>query len=98
VVNAADAALAKAKAQNPANPAAVQAAQDQLDIAKAQRADTLADPDTSQQESALEAAQSDDAASAGIRSWCSARPPPRRSRSTGSTPGRRSSSPARPSP
>jgi hypothetical protein len=56
VVNAADAALAKAKAQNPANPAAVQAAQDQLDIAKAQRADTLADPDTSQQESALEAA------------------------------------------
>jgi multidrug efflux pump subunit AcrA (membrane-fusion protein) len=56
-VNAADAALAQAKAQTPANEAAVEAAQDQLDIAKAQRAETLADPDTSQQESALEAAQ-----------------------------------------
>ena len=55
-VNAAAAALTQAQGETPADPAAVEAAEDQLDIAKAQRAEVEPTPDTSQQESALEAA------------------------------------------
>jgi multidrug efflux pump subunit AcrA (membrane-fusion protein) len=67
-VNAAATALTQAEALTPADPAAVQAAADQLDIAKAQRAEVNATPDTSQQESALDAATQELAAAQAARS------------------------------
>ena len=67
-VNAAAAALTQAQAMTPADPAAVQAAEDQLEIAKAQRAEVNATPDTSQQESALDAAGQELAAAQAARS------------------------------
>ena len=56
-VTAAANALAQAKASNPVDTAAVQSAQDQLEIAEAQRDEALEAPDTSRQQAAVDAAQ-----------------------------------------
>jgi len=56
-VTAAATALSQAKSATPVDAAAVRAAEDQLEIAQAQRDEALAEPDTTRQQAAVDSAQ-----------------------------------------